>query len=260
MREPSHSRSSSSRSSRVSGRRAGTARALASACAAVTLVALGTLFAEDRALAGPDAHVVLRTDLEVANAYTSFFRVTSLFKDPSLYGRHLVIPIVAAPRRVASPQRAATEWLVSDRIRHFLSGASSSPTRSRASSRCSWSQSRSRSSGGTDGLAIVLAHLRAGDDARRGGRRGNGIEGRSARDVTSGRSRLVEITFEAFKLRPVVGVGIGGQPQASSEASGRRTRNGTPRIRHRLPCSRNSASSGSGSFCGCCRQSAGHSL
>ena len=33
-------------------------------------------------------------DLVVANAYTTFFRVTSLFKDPSLYGRYLVFGMV----------------------------------------------------------------------------------------------------------------------------------------------------------------------
>ena len=32
-------------------------------------------------------------DLRVANTYTSFFRVTSVFKDPSIYGRHLVLAI-----------------------------------------------------------------------------------------------------------------------------------------------------------------------
>ena len=31
--------------------------------------------------------------LEVSNTYSSFFRVTSLFRDPSLYGRHLVAAI-----------------------------------------------------------------------------------------------------------------------------------------------------------------------
>ena len=31
--------------------------------------------------------------LEVSNTYSSFFRVTSLFRDPSLYGRHLVAGI-----------------------------------------------------------------------------------------------------------------------------------------------------------------------
>jgi O-Antigen ligase len=46
---------------------------------------------------------------------------------------------------------------------------------------------------------------------------GAAIGGRSARDVTSGRSRLVDVTVEAFTERPIAGVGIGGQPKASSE-------------------------------------------
>src|SRR5213079_420600 len=32
-------------------------------------------------------------NLQVSNTYTSFFRVTSLFRDPSLYGRHVVLGI-----------------------------------------------------------------------------------------------------------------------------------------------------------------------
>ena len=33
-------------------------------------------------------------DLQFANAYTSYFRVTSIFKDSSIYGRFLVLGIV----------------------------------------------------------------------------------------------------------------------------------------------------------------------
>ena len=33
-------------------------------------------------------------DLQLANSYTSFFRVTSIFKDSSIYGRFLVLAIV----------------------------------------------------------------------------------------------------------------------------------------------------------------------
>jgi len=47
------------------------------------------------------------------------------------------------------------------------------------------------------------------------------VAGRSARDVTSGRSRLVSVTLEAFRARPIAGVGIGGQPRASAEESGK---------------------------------------
>jgi O-antigen ligase len=47
------------------------------------------------------------------------------------------------------------------------------------------------------------------------------VGGRSAKDVTSGRSRLVSVTLEAYAERPIAGVGIGGQPRASSELSGK---------------------------------------
>ncbi|MBA3561448.1 MAG: O-antigen ligase family protein, partial [Actinobacteria bacterium] len=49
------------------------------------------------------------------------------------------------------------------------------------------------------------------------------VNGRSARDVTSGRSRLVSITIDVFEVNPAVGVGVGSQPRASGEAAGRRT-------------------------------------
>jgi outer membrane protein assembly factor BamB len=49
------------------------------------------------------------------------------------------------------------------------------------------------------------------------------VEGRSAKDVTSGRSRLVSVTIDAFKDRPIAGVGVGGQPRASAELSGKGT-------------------------------------
>jgi O-antigen ligase len=47
------------------------------------------------------------------------------------------------------------------------------------------------------------------------------VGGRSAKDVTSGRSRLVTVTLDAFKERPIAGVGVGGQPRASSELAGK---------------------------------------
>jgi O-antigen ligase len=39
----------------------------------------------------------------------------------------------------------------------------------------------------------------------------------SARQATSGRTRLARVTWVVFKNHPLVGVGIGGQPQASKD-------------------------------------------
>src|SRR5207302_1479060 len=60
---------------------------------AFTLVALGCLFAAVGLWEAHTQTLFFAHKVAVANAYTSFFRVTSLFKDPSLYGRYLVIPI-----------------------------------------------------------------------------------------------------------------------------------------------------------------------
>ena len=72
--------------------------------------------------------------VEVGNAYSSFFRVTSLFRDPSLYGRHVVLGIavllVALLYRGSAGLSGSRRWCC-------CSPASSSRTRSRASSRSS---------------------------------------------------------------------------------------------------------------------------
>src|SRR5204863_385083 len=56
----------------------------------VTLVAMAAVFAAIGLWQLWSHHLFFAQDLEVANAYTTFFRVTSVFKDPSLYGRELV--------------------------------------------------------------------------------------------------------------------------------------------------------------------------
>src|SRR5947207_4956482 len=60
---------------------------------AVTLVALGALFSAGALLPRLTHGHLLASDVERANAYTSYFRVTSLFKDPSVFGRNVVIAI-----------------------------------------------------------------------------------------------------------------------------------------------------------------------
>ena len=60
---------------------------------AVTLVGLATLFAAIGLYQAWSHTLIFAQDLRVANAYTTYFRVTSLFKDPSIYGRHLVLAI-----------------------------------------------------------------------------------------------------------------------------------------------------------------------
>ena len=62
---------------------------------AVIAVGLGSLFAVVGLIQAATHKLwFFSPSVEVGNAYSSFFRVTSLFRDPSLYGRHVVIGIV----------------------------------------------------------------------------------------------------------------------------------------------------------------------
>src|SRR5262245_61333095 len=57
-------------------------------------VALAALFAVVGLIEEATHRLIFYTSsVEVGNAYSSFFRVTSLFRDPSLYGRHVVLGI-----------------------------------------------------------------------------------------------------------------------------------------------------------------------
>jgi hypothetical protein len=157
-------------------------------------------------------------DLEVANAYTSYFRTTSLFADSSVYGRELglgiVLLVVALWLRrvafvVALPLIAllwagiyfsysqstmlslvvallAVSLLAADRVNRRVIAA--------ATIICV----------ATAGLAVGLAGRDASSDR-----------------FTSGRARLAEGTWQVFVDNPGVGVGVGGQPKASRDLGGR---------------------------------------
>ena len=76
------------------------------ACSASIVVALAIALRGGRDRRGGDAPLLFHSPaVEVANAYSNFFRVTSLFRDPSLYGRHVVLGIAIAARRALVPRR-----------------------------------------------------------------------------------------------------------------------------------------------------------
>lgn len=183
----------------------------------LTLVALGTLFASIGIWQAHTRTLFFGRDVEVANAYTSFFRVTSLFKDPSLYGRYLVVPIAVLLVAILIRRGRTIDWVVATLfVAFFFVGLF-----------YSYSQSSFVAL-----FVVTFAIAVIGADRRTrlvllacalvatlvaAGVAGASIGGRSAKDVTSGRSRLVSVTLDAFSERPVAGVGIGGQPRASSE-------------------------------------------
>jgi hypothetical protein len=189
----------------------------------VTLVALGSLFAAIGIWQAQTRTLFFSRDVEVANAYTTFFRVTSLFKDPSLYGRYLVIPIVVLLVVLLARRTRTALWIMLAGVVAFLFvGLFFSYSQSSFVALFATAAAIAFVAGDRR-FRVVLVACAVAATLAAGAFAATAIEGRSARDVTSGRSRLVDITYEAFKLRPAAGVGIGGQPAASAEASGRRS-------------------------------------
>jgi hypothetical protein len=161
--------------------------------------------------------------LEVANAYSPFFRVTSLFTDPSLYGRHVVLGLAVLLVLI---------W--SGRINLYLAAAVAALLF--GGLYFSYSQTSFAS---LFAVALVVT-LVAGDRiARRTVVVATGVavlavagfvlvdaKDQSIRDVTSGRSTRVERTADVVREAPLLGVGLGAQPEASqdlAEQSGART-------------------------------------
>ena len=131
---------------------------------AFTIVGLGALFAAVGLWQAQTRTIFFARDLEVANAYTTWFRVTSLFKDPSLYGRYLVIPIAILLVILLFRKGRAYDWVVIAALVAFLSAGLDSRTHSRASRRSSWSRSlrdARRGRAATDRPRLLCARARA---------------------------------------------------------------------------------------------------
>ncbi len=159
--------------------------------------------------------------VEVGNVYADFFRVTSLFNDPSLYGRQLVIGITVV--LVAMWARGLNVVLSALLIGFLFAGLY-----------FSYSQS-SMVALAVTAVAVVLA---LGDrTAKRivvvaaalivllgGTAVAASVHGESAGRITSDRSRRVDETTKVFFQHPIVGVGIGGSPAAAADIAARARR------------------------------------
>jgi outer membrane protein assembly factor BamB len=185
-----------------------------------TLASLGVVFAAVGLYQARTHTLIFARDVAVANAYTTFFRVTSLFKDPSLYGRYLVIPITVLLVTLWVRRSRFPEWFVLGALVVFLF----------AGLYYSYSQSSFVALfcvafaiaflGAQRRLRIVLLVCAAVAALGAAAFAAQALQDRSLKDVTSSRSRLVTLTLDAFELKPIAGVGIGGQKRASGEALG----------------------------------------
>jgi O-Antigen ligase len=185
----------------------------------VLSVSLATLFAVVGLVEAATHRLIFYAhNLQVSNTYTSFFRVTSLFRDPSLYGRHVVlgiaIVVVCMWLRKLDVVPAAFLLAILFAGLYF---------------------SYSQSSYAALFVVVLAVTLVAGD---RRARRvalvaavgvvliGTGIAAArvvhsSVRKATSDRSRRIELTAKVFAHHPLAGVGLGGQPRASQKLATR---------------------------------------
>ena len=180
---------------------------------ATALVAVTSLFAAVGVYqAWSHTEILAKQDVQLANAYSAFFRVTSVFQDPSVYGRHLVLGIVVLLTAL---------WL--GRVRPAVG----LPVLGLLTLGLYFSYSQTSFVSLFCGVLVVA--LLAGDRLTR--RVVGGVSaalvlaagvvvlaeggGDSARQVTSDRLPLLQVTWPVYAAHPVVGVGIGSQPLMS---------------------------------------------
>lgn len=157
-------------------------------------------------------------NLAVSNANTDYFRVTSLFGDPSLYGRHVVLGIGVALTLLATRRWHA--WPLIGLVAVMWAGLL-----------FSYSQS---SMVALLVMTVVLAVATGDRRVRRAvalltlaaalvGCTYLAVQvagGESLNRITSDRTNRVEDALRVIEKHPVVGVGIGGQPRASRLLAG----------------------------------------
>jgi putative inorganic carbon (HCO3(-)) transporter len=154
-------------------------------------------------------------NLAVSNANSDYFRVTSLFGDPSLYGRHVVLGIGIALALLVT-QRWRT-WPLVGLVLVMWAGLLFSYSQSSMAAllvvtlalALATGDARVRRAVGV--LALVAVIGAAGYVAVRL------VDGADLNRITSDRTERVEDTARVIEEEPVAGVGIGGQPGASRE-------------------------------------------
>ena len=184
---------------------------------AVTLVTLSTAFAAIGLWQAQSRTLFFAPDLEVANAYTTFFRVTSVFKDPSLYGRYLVAAM--AVLLVGFWLQRERAVIVLPLVAVLFAGLHFSYSQSSFVALFAVVLAIALVLGGprlrtTLAAGVAIAVVAAGAVTAAS------IADEGARMATSGRSRLVSVTLDTFQAHPLAGVGVGGQPRASTQGIG----------------------------------------
>jgi hypothetical protein len=153
-------------------------------------------------------------ELAVANAYSPFYRVTSLFTDPSLYGRHLVLGfavlLVLLWARRIHVAAAAVLMAVMFAGLYFSYSQSSMAALfvvAAAVTLVAGDRTARRAVAAATAIAVVVAAGAVAFQAR----------DESIRELTSGRWQRAELTIDVVREQPLIGVGLGAQPKVSRE-------------------------------------------
>jgi O-Antigen ligase len=186
---------------------------------AITAIALGCLFAAVGLWqAATHELFFFAPNLQVSNANTDFFRVTSLFGDPSLYGRHLVLAMgvvlaLLATRRLEFRLGAPLLALMWAGLLFSYSQSSMAALLvvALAVALATGDAPVRRVVAGVAAVAVLAVASYATFQL---------VSGESLNRLTSDRTERVEDTARVIEDNPLVGVGIGGQPRASRDLAG----------------------------------------
>jgi O-antigen ligase len=181
---------------------------------AFCLIGLATVFAVIGLYQAWTHTLVFAQDLRVANAYATYFRVTSLFKDPSIYGRQLVLAltvlvVVLWLRRVHPLGAVLLAGVIFGGL--YFSYSQSSllvlfATVLAASVLLAERPSRNVV------LAVAATVTLAASALAVASVKDDGLT-----RATSGRTRLVSVTGHVIANHALAGVGMGSQPLAAKQ-------------------------------------------
>ena len=171
-------------------------------------------------------------ELQVANAYSPFFRVTSLFTDPSLYGRHVVLGF--AVLLVLFWTRRISIALAVPLMILLFAGLYFSYSQSSMASLFVVAAAVTILAGDplarrimliASAVAVLVAAGFVAVDAR----------DRSIREATSGRWQRADLTIDVVRERPLIGVGLGAQPKVSRQIGAGRSAREARFVSHTTP-------------------------
>jgi O-antigen ligase len=157
-------------------------------------------------------------NLAASNANTDYFRVTSLFGDPSLYGRHLVLGIGVALTLLAT--RRWRVWPLIGLLAVMWAGLLFSYSQSSMVALLVVTVLLAVATGDRRVRRAVALLTLAAALAGCGYLAVQVADGESLNRITSDRTNRVEDAVRVIEKHPVVGVGIGGQPRASRRLVG----------------------------------------